>query len=154
MYRSIQCRIPTIGDTRMPIGQARNSPLHWPCAAHERSVHLDESAHLDQDVPADCWRHCLCHVRCQPQRPDSSVRPVAFRTDHTAPFCFGSDATRVRSASTDDEISPRRQTSGVVIWACAFGIGCRRTFACGMVSSTDSGIKAMPAPAVTQAMMA
>src|SRR5215472_4381550 len=39
-------------------------------------------------------------------------------------LCFGSEASTLRSASTDSEISPRRQISGVVIWPCAFGIGC------------------------------
>ena len=39
-------------------------------------------------------------------------------------FPFGNEASRERSASTDAKISPRRQTSGVVIWLCALGIGC------------------------------
>jgi hypothetical protein len=73
---------------------------------------------------------------------------------HVRPFCFGKEATSVRSASTEADISPRRHTSGVVIFACAFGIACRRTFTCGMASSTASGTSAIPAPAVTQATIA
>src|SRR5262249_43021291 len=100
----------------------------------------------------------ICRVRYQRCRRSALqsaagplVRPFAFQA---ACLCLGSEASRLRSASTDSEISPRRQISGVVIWPCALGIGCWRTFACGIDSSTDSGISAIPAPAVTQATMA
>src|SRR5580692_6009930 len=65
-----------------------------------------------------------------------------------------SDATNVRNASTGGDISPSRHTSGVLISASALGNGCRATCACGMVSSTDSGTSATPAPAATQATIA
>src|SRR5260370_29483250 len=67
---------------------------------------------------------------------------------------FLNDATRVRSASTGDEISPSHQTRGVLISASVFGSGCLRTGVCGIVSSTDSGTRAIPAPEATHAMMA
>ena len=69
-------------------------------------------------------------------------------------FPFDHDAISVRIASTGGEISPCRQTSGVVMLASAFGIACRSTCVSGIASSTDSGTSAMPVPEATHATMA
>src|SRR5438309_11949853 len=58
------------------------------------------------------------------------------------------------STARADDCSFGRQTSGVTTCEYWRANAWRRTLACGIASSTDSGTSATPAPAPTQATMA
>ena len=81
-----------------------------------------------------------------------AVSPIAPRAADN--FIIVQSTTSTQNSGLFDHLLPRSQMSGVTTCDIAYGRRCCRTSALFTVSSTDSGMSAMPVPDATQATMA